>query len=76
MKKGLIIILMAAVLCSFMPLSAVQAKSKATFPFYVYKDKMSRLNHYIPSGWMGDNRAVKLNDGWSNNVHSGKTCQR
>jgi hypothetical protein len=76
MKKGLALFLIAAVLCSFILLSDAQAQKMATFPFYVYKDKMSRLNHYIPSGWMGDNRAVKLNDGWVNNVHSGKTCQR
>jgi len=22
--------------------------------FYVYADKGARVNHYIPSGWMGD----------------------
>ncbi|MBU1076826.1 MAG: hypothetical protein KKH98_06000, partial [Spirochaetes bacterium] len=23
-------------------------------PFYVYTDSFHRMNHFIPSGWMGD----------------------
>lgn len=29
--------------------------------FYVYKDIGSRLNHFIPSGWMGNTKAIKMN---------------
>lgn len=32
--------------------------------FYIYKDRGSRLNHYIPSGWMGDYGDLKMNHGW------------
>jgi hypothetical protein len=32
--------------------------------FYVYAERGSRLNHYIPSGWMGDFGDLKLNQGW------------
>lgn len=33
--------------------------------FYIYKDRGSRLNHYIPSGWMGDYGDIKMNQGWT-----------
>jgi hypothetical protein len=32
--------------------------------FYVYTDRGSRLNHYVPSGWMGDYGDLKMNQGW------------
>jgi hypothetical protein len=32
--------------------------------FYVYTDQGSRLNHYAPSGWMGDFGDLVLNPGW------------
>ena len=39
-------------------------KIKGGFPFYIYTDCFSRLNHYIPSGWMGDYGDLKINDKW------------
>jgi hypothetical protein len=30
--------------------------------FYVYQDKGARVNHFIPSGWMGDYGDIKIND--------------
>ena len=42
--------------------------------FVVYSDKNSMLNHFIPSGWMGDYSDIKFNDNWSENPHSGATC--
>ncbi|RLD18990.1 MAG: hypothetical protein DRI36_00080 [Caldiserica bacterium] len=44
------------------------------FPFYVYKDRTYRGNHYIPSGWMGDYGDIKLNENCRENPYSGKTC--
>lgn len=41
--------------------------------FVVYSDKNARDNHYIPSGWMGDNKDIKLNDQSMDNPHSGTT---
>lgn len=42
--------------------------------FYVYTDYPSRLNHYIPSGWMGDFGDIKMNQGWKEKVGKGQTC--
>ncbi|MFH1655691.1 MAG: hypothetical protein ABH954_03680 [Candidatus Omnitrophota bacterium] len=46
-------------------------------PFSVYTDKGSPSNHFIPSGWMGDNVEgidIIRNDASTENPHSGKTC--
>jgi len=43
-------------------------------PLLVYKDKGSKDNHYIPSGFMPDGQCVKLNDAWIEGCHSGQTC--
>lgn len=36
--------------------------------FYIFADRGSRLNHYIPSGWMGDYGDLKLNQSWTKDV--------
>lgn len=41
--------------------------------FYVYDDSASRLNHYIPSGWMGSFKSLKISNS-TTGQHSGKTC--
>src|SRR5690348_3446743 len=41
--------------------------------FYVYHDKADRLNHYIPSGWMGDYGDLKLNDNYTLDKKDGKS---
>ena len=43
-------------------------KKKLGNVFYIFKDRGSRENHYIPSGWMGDFGDIKLNPGWSKGV--------
>ena len=43
-------------------------------PFWVYQDKGSRENHYIPSGFMPDGKCISFDDGLLQNCHSGKTC--
>lgn len=48
--------------------------AKPTETFYVYSDKMSQGNHYIPSGWMGDYGDLKLDDANRDNPKAGKTC--
>jgi hypothetical protein len=50
------------------------AAPKASLPLGIYDDKGSASNHYIPSGWMGNAKAVKMDEGCANNPHSGKTC--
>ncbi len=46
------------------------------FPFVIYDDKGSTNNHYVPSGWMGNTKAVKMDEGCEANPHGGKTCLR
>lgn len=41
--------------------------------FYVYHDKMDRLNHYIPSGWMGDYGDMKYDDRDATEPQDGRT---
>lgn len=42
--------------------------------FYVYSDKNSPDNHFIPSGWMGDYSDVALIQDHMINAFSGSTC--
>ena len=45
-------------------------------PFYVYEDKGSRGNHYIPSGFMPNGKCLNFSETWQNGCQSGKTCIR
>ena len=52
------------------------AKSpRATLPLTVYAEE-SDAPTYIPAGWMGDAKAIKLNPAWTEQPHTGKTCMR
>lgn len=42
--------------------------------FYVFTERGSRLNHYIPSGYMGDWDDVKMNPSWEKKPGEGKYC--
>lgn len=59
---------------------AAPAKKKAATDtsvknvFYVYSDKGARVNHYIPSGWMGDYGDIKIDDGNTSDPADGKTA--
>lgn len=44
------------------------------FPFYVFHDNNSKLNHYYPSGWMGDFGDIKVKENYKKNPKKGKTC--
>jgi hypothetical protein len=46
----------------------------ARMPFAVYTDGSDPGNHYVPSGYMGDSRAVAMNQYWARDPHDGKTC--
>lgn len=41
---------------------------------YIYVDKNSPLNNFVPSGWMGDTNDLQLNDSATDQVHSGSTA--
>lgn len=45
-------------------------------PFYIYSEKGSLENHYVPSGFMPDGKCLALDDAWTENCHSGKSCIR
>ncbi len=45
-------------------------------PFSIYSDKGGRDNHFTPSGFMPDGKCLSINEVWTENCHSGKTCIR
>jgi hypothetical protein len=53
---------------------AAKTDSSVKNTFYVYSDKGARVNHFIPSGWMGDYGDLKLDDGNTTDPADGKTC--
>jgi hypothetical protein len=68
MRKSIVIL--AFVLVA----QAVMATELQTVdPFYVYTEAHSPLNHFIPSGWMGDAKALKYSDS-AFEAHEGKTA--
>lgn len=48
-------------------------KKTQEMPFYIYADKGSIQNHFIPSGWMGDYSDLKLDVGAADNPYFGKS---
>jgi len=43
-------------------------------PFLVYKDKGTRENHYVPSGFMPDGRCIVVQDTWKEKCYEGSSC--
>jgi hypothetical protein len=41
--------------------------------FFIFTERGSRMNHYIPSGWMGDYGDLKFNQGWKEKVEKPKS---
>jgi len=58
----------------FDPALKPAGKKTQEMPFYVYADKGSISNHFIPSGWMGDYSDLKIDVGFAENPYFGKTC--
>jgi hypothetical protein len=52
------------------------ALKPVALPFTVYDDKGGANNHFISSGWMGNAKDTKLDEGCTVNPHSGPTCLR
>jgi exo-beta-1,3-glucanase (GH17 family) len=48
----------------------------AQMPFPVYTDGSDPGNHFVPSGYMGDQQAVAVNQYWAGDPHGGKTCMQ
>lgn len=53
---------------------AVVSEEAGFKPFYVYKDKGSRSNHYVPSGFMGSVSCIDFSDRWQEDCYSGSSC--
>ena len=45
-------------------------------PLVIYNEQGSPKNHYIPSGWMGNTKAIKMDEGCRILPHNGATCLR
>ena len=56
------------------PLLKEAGKKIQEMPFYIYADKGSIMNHFIPSGWMGDSSDIKIDTGSAENPYFGKSC--
>jgi hypothetical protein len=48
--------------------------NKIDFPFAVYVDNNSKMNHFAPSGWMGDYGDIKINLVETSDTRSGASC--
>ena len=51
-----------------------EGKKQENIPFYVYADRSSATNHFIPSGWMGDYGDIKYEGGSKEDPYLGNTC--
>jgi hypothetical protein len=51
-----------------------EAKKTENLPFYIYADRSSANNHFIPSGWMGDYGDMKYDGASKEDPYLGDTC--
>jgi hypothetical protein len=51
-----------------------ETKQPVSMPFYVFADRGSLGNHFIPSGWMGDYGDIKFDAGSTDDPYLGDTC--
>lgn len=54
----------------------VKTQKQTEKEFFVYTERGSKLNHSIPSGYMGDWSDIKMNQAWEKNPGAGKYCIR
>lgn len=59
---------------SFQPIERSSVSKGQFKPFYVYSNKGSAANHFVPSGFMPNGECVKINDRWMENCFSERTC--
>jgi len=76
MKKAIVLVVLG---CSVVVADVKPLKPEAP-EFYVYKDAGSRENHFIPSGWMGDVKALAMSQREPNGFVTGTgptdTCMK
>jgi hypothetical protein len=51
-----------------------ETKKQENVPFYVFADRGSTTNHFIPSGYMGDYGDIKLDNASKEDPYLGDTC--
>jgi hypothetical protein len=51
-----------------------EARKMEAMPFYVFDDRTSLKNHYIPSGWMGDYNDLVIDTSYHDYIRFGQTC--
>ncbi|MFA5145621.1 MAG: hypothetical protein WC723_06450 [Candidatus Omnitrophota bacterium] len=56
------------------PAMKPESKKQEAMPFYVYTDRSSAKNHFIPSGWMGDYGDIKYDGASKDDPYLGDTC--
>jgi hypothetical protein len=56
------------------PAMKPEGKKIEPVPFYVYADRSSVSNHFIPSGWMGDFGDIKYDGASKEDPYLGDTC--
>jgi hypothetical protein len=52
------------------------AGKTARMPFVIFADQEAGVAHYFPSGWMGNTKAIKMEEASHVRPHSGATCIR
>jgi len=57
------------------PSVLMDAKS-ASLPLVIYAEPDGPSSTYVPAGWMGNNKALKLTERCETNPHAGKHCLR
>ena len=55
---------------------SVSSAKSATLPLVVYDEPSRAALPYVPSGFMGNTKAIKMDEQWREHPHSGKTCVR
>jgi hypothetical protein len=53
-----------------------ETKKQEAMPFYIYADRSSVNNHFIPSGWMGDYGDLKYDGASKEDPYLGDTCMK
>jgi hypothetical protein len=74
MKRISLLLILLSISIFYDGMLIAAEKLAQNMPFAVYTEKNSRTNHFVPSGWMGDYGAVKIDQGCKDNPYSGSTC--
>jgi hypothetical protein len=58
----------------FDPTLKAEGRKQQAMPFYVFSDRSSAKNHFIPSGWMGDHGDIKFDGASKDDPYLGDSC--